>query len=54
MLSQFMLQLTLGVKGNIFTDWVNKLAVEILEGRIHKDSAIEVDSVDGQTVLRNK
>ena len=33
---------------------VNKLAREILEGKVHKDSAIEVDCVDGQTVLRNK
>ena len=27
---------------------------EILEGKIRKDSAIEVDCVDGETVLRNK
>ena len=42
------------VKRLIQRELVNKLAVEILEGRIRKDSAIEVDSVDGQTVLRNK
>ncbi|MBR1868576.1 MAG: hypothetical protein IJ799_00750 [Bacteroidales bacterium] len=33
---------------------VNELAKEILEGKIRKDSAIEVDSADGRTVLRNK
>ena len=42
------------VKRLIQRELVNKLAMEILEGRIRKDSAIEVDSVDGQTVLRNK
>ena len=42
------------VKRLIQRELVNKLAREILEGKIHKDSAIEVDSVDGQTVLRNK
>ena len=42
------------VKRLIQRELVNKLAREILEGKIHKDTAIEVDSVDGQTVLRNK
>ncbi len=42
------------VKRLIQRELVNKLAREILEGRIHKDSAIEVDCIDGQTVLRNK
>ena len=42
------------VKRLIQRELVNKLAREILEGKVHKDSAIEVDSVDGQTVLRNK
>ena len=42
------------VKRLIQRELVNKLAREILEGKIRKDSAIEVDSVDGQTVLRNK
>ncbi len=42
------------VKRLIQRELVNKLAREILEGKIHKDSAIEVDSVDGQTVLRNR
>ena len=41
------------VKRLIQRELVNKLAREILEGRIHKDSAIEVDSSDGQTILRN-
>ncbi len=41
------------VKRLIQRELVNKLAREILEGKIRKDSAIEVDSVDGQTVLRN-
>ncbi len=41
------------VKRLIQRELVNKLAREILEGRIRKDSAIEVDCVDGQTVLRN-
>ena len=41
------------VKRLIQRELVNKLAKEILEGKIHKDSAIEVDSVEGQTVLRN-
>ena len=42
------------VKRLIQRELVNKLAREILEGKIRKDSAIEVDCVDGQTVLRNK
>ena len=42
------------VKRLIQRELVNKLAREILEGRVHKDSTIEVDCVDGQTVLRNK
>ena len=41
------------VKRLIQRELVNKLAREILEGRVRKDSAIEVDSVDGETVLRN-
>ena len=41
------------VKRLIQRELVNQLAREILEGRIHKDSAIEVDSKDGQTILRN-
>ena len=42
------------VKRLIQRELVNKLAREILEGKIRKDSRIEVDCVDGQTVLRNK
>ena len=41
------------VKRLIQRELVNQLAIEILEGRIHKDMTIEVDSVDGQTVIRN-
>ena len=41
------------VKRLIQRELVNQLAREILEGRIHKDTAIEVDSVEGQTVIRN-
>ena len=41
------------VKRLIQRELVNKLAREILEGKIRKDSAIEVDCSDGQTVLRN-
>ena len=41
------------VKRLIQRELVNQLAREILEGRIHKDSAIEVDCVEGNTVLRN-
>ena len=42
------------VKRLIQRELVNELAKEILEGKIRKDSAIEVDSADGRTVLRNK
>ena len=42
------------VKRLIQRELVNQLAREILEGKIHKDSAIEVDCADGKTVLRNK
>jgi ATP-dependent Clp protease ATP-binding subunit ClpB len=42
------------VKRLIQRELVNKLAREILEGKVHKDSAIEVDCIDGQTVLRNQ
>ena len=42
------------VKRLIQRELVNKLAREILEGKIRKDSAIEVDSAGGETVLRNK
>ena len=41
------------VKRLIQRELVNKLAREILEGKIHKESAIEVDSANGETVLRN-
>ena len=42
------------VKRLIQRELVNRLAREILEGKIHKDSAVEVDCVDGRTVLRNR
>ena len=42
------------VKRLIQRELVNRLAREILEGKVHKDSVIEVDCIDGQTVLRNK
>ena len=42
------------VKRLIQRELVNLLAREILEGRIHKDSAIEVDCVEGRTVVRNR
>ena len=42
------------VKRLIQRELVNQLAKEILEGKVHKDSVIEVDSVNGQTVLKNK
>ncbi len=42
------------VKRLIQRELVNQLAVEILEGRIRKDATIEVDCVDGKTVIRNK
>ena len=41
------------VKRLIQRELVNQLAREILEGKIHKDSVITVDVVDGQTVLKN-
>jgi ATP-dependent Clp protease ATP-binding subunit ClpB len=41
------------VKRLIQRELVNKLAREILEGKIHKESVIEVDCSGGQTVLRN-
>ena len=41
------------VKRLIQRELVNQLAREILEGRIHKDTAIRVDSADGRTVLEN-
>ncbi len=42
------------VKRLIQRELVNKLAREILDGKVHKDSAIVVDFQDGGTVLRNK
>ena len=42
------------VKRLIQRELVNKLAREILEGKIRKDSVIEVDCTGGETVLRNK
>ena len=42
------------VKRLIQRELVNKLAREILEGKIRKDSAIEVDCIDGRTVLHNR
>ena len=42
------------VKRLIQRELVNKLAREILEGKIRKDSRIEVDCIDGRTVLRNR
>lgn len=42
------------VKRLIQRELVNKLAIEILQGHIHKNSTIVVDSADGQTVLSNK
>ena len=41
------------VKRLIQRELVNQLAREILEGRISRDSAIEVDYADGKVVLRN-
>lgn len=41
------------VKRLIQRELVNQLAREVLEGRIRKDSVIEVDCSDGQTILRN-
>ena len=42
------------VKRLIQRELVNQLAKAILEGRIRKDSRIEVDCENGQTVLRNR
>ena len=42
------------VKRLIQRELVNQLAKAILEGHIRKDSRIEVDCENGQTVLRNK
>ena len=41
------------VKRLIQRELVNRLAREILEGKVHKDSVIEVDSSNGQIALRN-
>lgn len=41
------------VKRLIQRELVNTLAKEILEGKIHKDSAIEVSVKDGRTILSN-
>ena len=41
------------VKRLIQRELVNQLAKEILEGKIRKDSKIEVDCKDGETILRN-
>jgi len=42
------------VKRLIQRELVNQLAVEILNGSIRKDTAIEVHAVDGKVVIRNK
>ena len=42
------------VKRLIQRELVNKLAREILEGKIHKESAITVDCEGGETILRNE
>ena len=42
------------VKRLIQRELVNQLAREILEGKVSKNSTIEVDWADGKTVLRNK
>ena len=42
------------VKRLIQRELVNQLAREILEGKIRKDSRIEVDAVQGQTILKNR
>ena len=42
------------VKRLIQRELVNQLAREILEGKVHKDSAIEVDCENGEVILRNK
>ena len=41
------------VKRLIQRELVNRLAREILEGKIHKDSVIEVDAANGEISLRN-
>jgi ATP-dependent Clp protease ATP-binding subunit ClpB len=41
------------VKRLIQRELVNRLAREILEGKIRKDSSIEVDAIGGEVVLRN-
>ncbi|MBO4446931.1 MAG: AAA family ATPase, partial [Bacteroidales bacterium] len=41
------------VKRLIQRELVNKLAKEILDGTIRKDSAVEADCVNGETILRN-
>ena len=41
------------VKRLIQRELVNRLAREILEGKVHKDSVIEVDASGGQIALRN-
>ncbi len=42
------------VKRLIQRELVNQLAVEILDGRIRRDAAVEVDAADGRVVIRNK
>ena len=42
------------VKRLIQRELVNQLAKAILDGSVHKDSAIEVDSSAGQVILRNR
>jgi ATP-dependent Clp protease ATP-binding subunit ClpB len=42
------------VKRLIQRELVNQLAREILEGKVHKDSTIEVDCENGEVILRNK
>lgn len=41
------------VKRLIQRELVNQLAVEILDGHIRKDAAVQVDAVDGKVVVRN-
>ena len=41
------------VKRLIQRELVNLLARQILEGKIHKDSTIEVDASEGKVLLRN-
>lgn len=42
------------IKRLLQRELVNQLAKEILSGRVHKDSVIEVDAAGGSIVLRNK